>query len=147
MRKVLAMIIVLLMVSSVALADDLTGFVAKWNSFSKHYGAPVLSSDMLDGDIFKGDSWRMTVETFGDSYKGIGVYSEDMENFFPLCAQAGMCIVDDYDGTALRMFLGDLLYAFMKVKAGETPPVSLFGYYTFSVQQKGNGYFFAMMGL
>ena len=145
--KKLICIILILMLPVVALADDMDSFMAKFNVYSKHYGSPKLTSDQLKDDVFSGDGWKLTVDMFAGFYKGVGIYGEKAEIFLPMCAQAGMVVVGDFDGSSLRTFLGDLLYAYMSATTGKSVPMAVFGSYAFSIEKQGNGFFFAMTGL
>lgn len=147
MKKVICVVLLLCLFPVISLADDLDIFMGKFNVLSKHYGAPELTEEQLQDDVFTGDGWKLTVEMFAGFYNGAGVYGENADIFLPMCAQTGMVVVGDYDGSSLRTFLGDLLYAYMKAKTGEKVPTALFGSYMFSITKQGNGFLFTIKGL
>lgn len=147
MKKLVCLFLILCLFPVFSLADDTSTFIAKWNVYSKHYGADKLSNDMLNDGVFSDGHWKMTVDFFMDTYKGVGIYAEDADTLLSMAAQAGVILVGQYDSSSLRTYLGDLAYMYFSAKVGEDFLPSVFGSYTFSITKSGNGYMFTMMGL
>lgn len=144
MKKIVSVLLVLILIFSAAQADDISTFIAKWNSYSKHYCAPTLSEDIYSKGVFTGDGWKLVITEIGGKISSAGVLAEDMDLFVPLCIQAGILMVGDYTASDLIKYIGDITYMYLSAKSDEWVPVSIFGIYMFKVEKKSEGYFFAI---
>ena len=143
MKKLLSIILVLLLVASPAFANSAVT-MAVYNSLANSYGAPELTKDMITTE--KGNEINFYCNDMIISFDNghAVVIAADSADFLPACVCASLTIAKSTDGAI--SFFGNLLYSYMTVKSGKTPPTCFFNTMCFTVNTMSDGKLFFFIG-
>ena len=149
MKRLFCFISAVILLVSVACADDLPGFIQDWNKIAYIFGAPELSEESAakDGDniTFSGAGWDMTVTLTKASVYSVVIHADTVEMFLPLCVNAGASVVKNKTVETLSRFQSNVLYQFLQINADAPGMSSMFGLYLFRLSKTESGDLFEMV--
>ena len=151
MKKLICLILIfVLILPACVMADSIDQLIADYNLLSENTTAFKLSKAIMtekDGSISfqNGTTSVVFMRNADGDFKTAAVYAETFEPMISCSALAGLYVVqssEEYIG-----FLGWLNYMYFWVNRGKEPFHKQYGDYTFSIEKKGNGFFFMIMKL
>ena len=145
MKKIIALLAVLFLLQSVALADpDLQSY----NFFASTYGAPTIDESSLIENTSQRVTYRQGKTTLAFAavnsleINSAFVVSEPDGDFLPTCVAAAMTLNPSSENTTSS--LGFLLYAYLMIKNGEESYMGFFGGLVFTMKKDGDRFQFAI---
>lgn len=146
MKRSVAFLLILLVITSFALADNFDDFLIRYNKITHIYSTPELSYDMfaLQNGMYSvsKDEWKVIVSS--DTSQA-GVSSKNGDTFLAFALTLASAIVTNKTVETYSQFQANLLDMYLRVVAGDNQRSTMFGGYTCMVENRNNKLIFTMV--